>query len=113
MENHPLITLNEKSVLGQILNRKLVDAFSNPLESRIIVETYHIAKRLVKQKAGIAIIDSITAYSGDSSGLKFYPLEPAIRAKTDLITRVNEPISAHSQRMIDVLKDTINAFSAK
>lgn len=113
LENHPLITLNQKSVLGQILNRRLIDAFERPVESRIIVETYHIAKRLVKQKAGIAIIDSITAYSGDTSGLEYYRLSPPLTANVDLVTRVNEPISRKAQHLISILKTSIKNFQSK
>ena len=113
LEKHPLITLNEKSVLGQILNRRLVDAFDRPVESRLIVETYHIAKRLVKQDAGIAIIDSITAYSGDKSGLSFYRLDPPIVANVNLVTRLNEPKSRHHKRLIEIFEREISSFPAR
>jgi len=91
IKTYPIIMLNQKSVLGQLLNRKLSDAIGHPSDSQIIVETYHLAKRLVKQNAGIAIIDAITALSGDTSGLQFRGLSPEISINVDIITRLNEP----------------------
>lgn len=87
----PLITLNSKSVLGQVLNRKIMDSFKRPLISHITVETYHLAKRLVKQETGIAIIDAITAFSGDISNLRFQSLEEMAGINIDIVTRLNEP----------------------
>lgn len=113
LESLPLITLNEKSVLGQLLHRKLEDAFSKPVDSRIIVETYHIAKRLVKEGAGIAIIDSITAYSGDNSGLAFKKISPTIDISVDVISRVNEPMARIRETFVESLSAAMTGLSEK
>jgi len=75
LKGYPLITLNEKSILGRLLAAQLLEAFEGDVDSRIIVKTYHIAKRLVQQNAGIAIIDKITAFSGNTSNLQFREME--------------------------------------
>jgi DNA-binding transcriptional LysR family regulator len=111
IENLPLITLNQKSVLGRVLSGKLASAFSKPIDSHFIVETYHIAKRLVEQGAGIAIIDKITAFSGDESKLQFHKLEEAISINVCVVWRVNEPLNSYQSDFIDILSNTIKNFN--
>lgn len=113
LEHLPLITLNEKSVLGQLLHRKLEDAFSEPVDAQIIVETYHIAKRLVQQGAGVAIIDSITAYSGDTSKLAFRKISPSIDVNVDIITRINEPMAKFRKEFVQCVSDAVQGFQDK
>lgn len=113
LQNFPLITLNQKSVLGKILNHKLEDAFGGPVNSNIVVETYHLAKRLVKQNAGIAIIDAITALSGDVSGLQVRKIMPVIPINVDVIMRLNEPLTKFQSQFNQDLKSAMNEFRSK
>ncbi len=103
LEDHPLITLNDKSFLGRILTQKMIDAFDGPVDSRIVAETYHIAKRLVRRGAGISIIDAITAYSGDTSRLDFWEIRPKMNINIDVITRLNEPTPQYVNAFIDLI----------
>jgi DNA-binding transcriptional LysR family regulator len=113
VQNLPLITLNGKSVLGQVLNRRLEDVFDGPLDSHIIVETYHLAKRLVKQNAGIAIIDAITALSGDISGLQLRRLAPSIPINVDVIMRQNVSGGKLHADFIEELEIAMTIFSGR
>lgn len=113
LANFPLITLNQKSVLGQILTRRLEGAFGSPVESQIVVETYHLAKRLVKQNAGIAIIDAITALSGDIGGLQIRRITPSIEIKVDVIRRLNEPVTKLQSAFNDEMKTAMDKFCSR
>ena len=113
LRNLPLITLNQKSVLGKILAHRLEDAFKGSVDSNIVVETYHLAKRLVKQDAGIAIIDAVTALSGDSSGLQIRKISPSINIKVDVITRIKEPKTKLRSEFIEELKAVIQSFCSQ
>ena len=110
MKDMPLITLNQKSVLGKILNRRLEDAFMRPIESQIVVETYHLAKRLVKQNTGIAVIDAITALSGDVTGLTIQKIAPFIPINIDIVTRLNAPEKTFYAPFIHELGKAIEDF---
>ena len=107
---YPLITLNQRSVLGKVLALKLEEAFKSQVESNIVVETYHLAKRLVKHKAGIAIIDSITAFSGDIRGLQIRPLTLKLKINVDFITRLNEPQTHHQMKFQAELQSAMREF---
>ncbi|MGJ8561433.1 MAG: LysR family transcriptional regulator [Litorimonas sp.] len=87
----PLIDLNSKSVLGRRLRDRLQNSTIEARRSPLIVETYHLAKRLVRQGAGVAIIDAITALSGDQSGLRFHAVPDLERIGVDLVTSVGGP----------------------
>lgn len=113
LDPYPLITLNKKSVLGKILGFKLEDAFEGPVNSNIVVETYHLAKRLVKQNAGVAIIDAITALSGDYSGLQIRKLTPIIEINIDIIIRLNEPRGTFQTQFNAELRSAMRAFQSK
>jgi len=112
LDPHRLITLNEKSVLGQLLNRKLTDAHRGALDSRVITETYHVAKRIVRKGGGIAIIDTITAYSGDVSGISFHAINPPIPINIDLIMRDAQADSGALEEFAMLLRQIIDAFLA-
>lgn len=109
----PLITLNSKSILGQVLNRKIADTFKSPINSPITVETYHLAKRLVKQGAGIAIIDAITAYSGDMANLEFHNLEDMPTINVDILTRLNDPTVKIREDFKLALRHSLSIINAK
>lgn len=113
LRHQPLISLNSKSVLGQVLNRKITSEFKGPPSSHITVETYHLAKRLVKQEAGIAIIDSITAFSGDVSNLRFHLLDEMLGINVDIITRLNEPTAKIRSDFSTMLEASLLEFNKK
>ncbi|RZV41000.1 MAG: hypothetical protein EX271_08965, partial [Acidimicrobiales bacterium] len=113
LEKYPLVTLNDKSVLGRVLNNKLSDTFAGSIDSRFVVETYHLAKRLVKYGAGIAIIDEITAFSGDVSGLQFKAIEPRIDVDISVVTRLNEAMPGHNMQFVNALAESIFRFTSK
>lgn len=87
----PLIDLNSKSVLGRRLRDRLQTLNIEARRSPLIVETYHLAKRLVRQGAGVAIIDAVTALSGDQSGLRFHAVPELERIGVDMVTSVGGP----------------------
>lgn len=113
LQGFPLIMLNQKSVLGKILTHKLEAAFGGPVNSHIVVETYHLAKRLVKQNAGIAIIDAITALSGDVGGLQIRKITPPTAINVDIIMRLNEPRAKFQSVFNAELVSAMTAFRSK
>ena len=110
-KNFPLITLNEKSVLGHLLANKLSDAFTVKGNSHIIVETYYIAKQLVRKNAGVAIIDKVTGYSGETSGIQFREISDATNIKISIVSMANEPSSDYQGEFIDILRKEMKQFN--
>ena len=96
----PLIELNTKSVLGRRLRQDLTSNLVVGRQSRLIVETYHLAKRLVRKGAGVAIVDAVTALSGDRTGLRFHAIPELETIDIDFLT----PLSGRSSAMTENLK---------
>ena len=113
LESHPLITLNEKSVLGRVLANKLSQAFGQAPDSRFIVETYHIAKRLAQQGAGVALIDEITAFSGSQENLCFKRLNESISIDVCIVTRLKQAKLTYHSDFIDILSKSLLSFNTR
>lgn len=113
LKEYPLIMLNEKSILGRLLNTQIMKAFDDQIEARVIVDTYHVAKRLVQQNAGIAIIDKVTAYSGNIANLQFKEMMDKTEISIGLVSRLNEPLSGFRQDFVDILREQLEQCLGK
>ncbi len=113
IETFPLITLNEKSVLGRLLANKLSKAFERNVNSRIVVETYYIAKQLVRQNAGVAIIDKITGFSEMTTDVQYKDILDLVDIKVCIATRANEPSSDDRNNFINALRRGTQQFLKK
>lgn len=109
LKDYPMIQLNAKSPLGQMLNHRLHKTWGESPESQITAETYHLAKRLAAQGAGIAIIDKITAYSGQSDGLTIHPITDLENISIDLMSRSDDPLAGYKAELVDFLKEEIES----
>ena len=92
----PMIGLNPKSPLGQVLENRLNEGLAVAPKVQIVAETYHLAKRLASEGLGVAIVDGITAFSeGASNNVSIYELPELEPIKVDLISRNNDPIVSY------------------
>jgi len=107
----PLIQLNAKSPLGHMLNKKLEGLGLYPDGSTIVAETYHLAKRLVEQGTGVAVIDKITAYSGAKTQLRFHELTGLDPIRVDVITRSNDPMISFKQDFLTILRAELKTYT--
>ncbi len=110
LQDQPLIELNSKSPLGQMLKNKLYEAWGKRPESQFLAETYHLAKRLAAQGAGVAIIDNITAQSGQTDGLNVFEIDDLPNIRIDLVSRNNEPLSGYKADFSRLLRKAISKF---
>jgi len=110
LSDHPLIQLNAKSQLGQMLTNKLQNQNLAVSGGSIIAETYHLAKRLAAQGAGVAIIDKITAYSGQRSGLRFHEISDFGPIRIDVLTRSGDPVVAYKKDFVDLFAAATEQF---
>ncbi len=107
----PLIQLNAKSPLGHMLNKKLEGLGLYPNGSTIVAETYHLAKRLVEQGTGVAVIDKITAYSGGKANLSFHEIPGLDPIRIDVVSRSNDPLISFKQDFLNILKAEIKSYT--
>ena len=111
LKDKPLIQLNAKSPLGQMLDNKISELWGQQPETQIIAETYHLAKRLAAQGAGVAIIDKITALSGHASGLTVHDIVELGPININLIHRESDPLVGYKADFRDQIRVAINNLS--
>ena len=103
------INLGARSPLGQLLATRIE---SSTIELRTVanVETYQMAKALVANGAGMALVDEITARSSGHDNVTARYLEPPLHFDISIMHTVADPLSIVTQRFIKHLKTEINQF---
>lgn len=75
----------------------------------ISVETYYVAAALVREGAGIAVVDEFTARATVGEDLDFRPLERKSRFDVYCIHLVDRPLSRVAQEFIRTMQQSIGA----
>ena len=106
----PFIRLSERGPLGQLLEGyfKLTDA---KLTEVAAAETYHIARSLVANGIGVAIVDDITAYTGNQEGIKIYAFKPQLTYRVSALYLQNYPLNEFAQSFIHALRKKIKQLN--
>jgi len=105
----PFINLNTRSPLGRLLAGRM-EANNIKFQNTIKVETYQMAKALVAHGAGVSIIDEITAKSTGHGDVVTWKLQPPLQFNIALLHLESEPLSIVTQRFVEHLKLSVNAF---
>ena len=107
----PYIGLNNRGPLGRLLATRLE---AGKVELNIVAwsETYHVAKALVAQGAGLTIADEITARSGGTDNIQVLPLEPALEFEIKALHLGNTPLSLGANDFLQHLGQTLQEFLA-
>jgi DNA-binding transcriptional LysR family regulator len=107
LAGQPLITIDTDDYLGALLSNWLADADAGePPQSRLSVQTYSLAKSLVEQRIGLALVDSFTAnYPADPSRIQVRPLAIDATLQVYALTEHTRPPPQTAERLIQFLRD--------
>lgn len=111
LDGMPFINLNTRSPLGRLLANR-IEANNIKFRNVAKVETYQTAKALVAHRAGVSIIDEITAKSTGHRDVVAWKLQPPLKFNVALLHIENEPLSIVTQRFVEHLKSEVKAFLA-
>jgi DNA-binding transcriptional LysR family regulator len=105
----PYIGMNSRGPLGRMLSNHLASAET---ELNVVTwsETYHVAKSLVAQGAGLTLTDEITARSAGADNIQALPLEPALEFKVQALHLGSSPLSIGTNNFVQHLQETLQAF---
>lgn len=109
LEGLPFIGLSVRGPLGQLLHES-VDAFDQRFKPLIIVETYQMAMALVKQGAGVSVIDEVTARSVGADGVSVMQLEPPIHFDVALLHAGSPSLTRPAAAFVAELRDRVAEF---
>lgn len=106
------INLGTRSPLGQLLATR-IETSDIELHTVANVETYQMAKALVANGAGMALVDEITARSSGHDNVIAQYLDPPLHFDMSILHTVADPLSIITQRFIEHLKTEICHFLEK
>ncbi|MBS7809209.1 LysR substrate-binding domain-containing protein [Variovorax sp. PCZ-1] len=92
LADKPVISLDVRDPVGTHLNHSYREAGVG-LQSVVTVQTYHAALALAHHGIGIALVDSCTAVSADSTKVAVVALEPSIPVSIRALRPVQRPSS--------------------
>jgi DNA-binding transcriptional LysR family regulator len=84
LAERPFIRLDDGTPLGSIIGQRLEHATLG-LHANIVVQTYAIARALVTQGVGYALLDTFTAVAGGPGELHAYLLSPELEFEVKLL----------------------------
>jgi len=79
------------------------EAQGTPLQSRITVQTYQLARALVEAGVGMTVVDPFTAASAKRSRVSLRPLAPAVPVHLYLLTAANAPLAQTARKLVKFL----------
>ncbi len=79
------------------------EAQGTPLQSRITVQTYQLARALVEAGVGMTVVDPFTAASADRGRVRLRPLSPAVPVQLYLLTAASAPLAQTARRLVKYL----------
>ena len=107
----PVIGLDGRDPLGMVLARALRDSGTR-LQEVMSVQTYHVALALAHHGVGVALVESCTAASADTTKVDIVALEPAISTTVHALrptARSNSLVARHFTRCMQQALQQIEA----
>jgi DNA-binding transcriptional LysR family regulator len=75
---YPLVGIKDSGPLSQLVTAQ-AQAEGVTLDAAVTVQTYYIARNLVRYGAGVAVVDHLTALAHAGDGVEYRPLSPQLR----------------------------------
>lgn len=106
-----VIYLNVDAPLGHLLSSHLENVSDLQQSRRIVVNTYYIAKMLVANGAGIAIVDEYAARSPSALDVDIYEFAENIGLSVGAIVRESYNLSVTERAFLEALTNELRAVS--
>ena len=99
-----LIGLAVDDPLGnQVVN--VADAFGHTLDAHTVVQTYQLARTLVENRVGTAVIDPFTAAQIEPAKAQRRTLSPEVPVQLFLLTANSSPLSQSARHLVQCIRD--------
>ncbi|MDB5706913.1 MAG: hypothetical protein JWN66_4029 [Sphingomonas bacterium] len=110
LRNLPLIRLTGKGSVGTLFSSKLEPEDTD--RAGIAVQTYYVAAGLVRQGAGVAVVDEFTARAQVSADLDFRYLTDGLSFNVYCIHLEDRPLSGPARDFVTTLQETLRTMQA-
>ncbi len=99
-----LIGLAVDDPLGNLV-MNVADAFGHTLDAHTVVQTYQLARTLVENRVGTAVIDPFTAAQIEPDKAQRRTLSPQIPVQLYLLTANFAPLSLSARHLVQCIRD--------
>jgi DNA-binding transcriptional LysR family regulator len=107
LSDYEFINIKDSGPLGSMLwNRMLEEGIS--LTSKIKVQTYFIAARLVAQGVGVCVVDKYTAQGNQADNTTIASFDPPLIFDITTLHLENKPLSTIAKAFVDCLTESID-----
>jgi DNA-binding transcriptional LysR family regulator len=107
LEGKPFISLATSGPIGHLFTQE-VERHGVELDEVISARTFYIAAALVKQGAGMTVVDSFTAQAYLGDGLAMRPLKPSLTFGVHAMFLHNRPLTALATDFLKTLRTVID-----
>jgi DNA-binding transcriptional LysR family regulator len=111
LDGEPLLIISEYSITQRKILQSLEDA---GIRQNIIMEATNSAPicDLISQKAGLSILEPVTARAFTGRGIVIRPYEPAILLAMKFVHAANRPLSDRGRAFCALVKEEMETFQA-
>ncbi len=100
---HPLVGIKDSGPLSQLVSAQ-AQAEAVPLDAAVTVQTYYIARNLVRYGAGVAVVDHLTALAHRGDGVEYKPLAPELRYEVVGLSDEARPLSRVAENFLEYFR---------
>ena len=104
LAGHEFISIVDSGPLGDVVEREILSLIE-PLESRIQVQTYYIAKNLVGYGLGVSVVDEFTARAEGPGSCEATPFEPPITFNIQGFYLESRPLSMVCREFLECFRE--------
>ena len=112
LDGEPLLIISEYSITQRQILQSLEDV---GIRQNIIMEATNSAPicDLISQKAGLSILEPVTARAFAGRGIVIRPYEPAIPLKMKFVHAANRPLSDRGRAFCALVQEEMETFRAE
>ena len=100
-----IIGLPDDDPLGSCVVEACLEA-EHSVSSHTVVQTYQVARTLVENGAGVAVVDPFTASSAHPLKIQMRPIAPYMEVELVLLSTDTAPLSHSARRLVQCIRDT-------
>lgn len=103
LASQSMIGITVRDALGSMLQSQLAKVDPAPKIS-VTVQTYQLARSLVGNGEGVALVDPFTARCGDASSVQMRPLKPFLEVVLYAMHRPDSPLNRVQKRFLQLVR---------
>lgn len=103
LNGHAMVGIKDSGPLSQLVAAEAQRA-GVTLDAAVTVQTYYIARNLVRYGAGVAVVDHLTALAHRGDGVEYTPISPQLRYEVVGLSDEAKPLSTVAAKFLQYFR---------